>query len=156
GFLNHHVHSGTHLIQEGVDLPLIDGGPVDLRVLVQRAGGEWRLTGVAGRAAPPGRISTHTLRGGRAVCFSRVAALCGIDRNAVEEVAIAAAQAVEAELGEVFFEFSADLAATWDGRLYVLEMNAKPFPFDEEEIRALAARRLLDFALGSRGNGQSF
>ena len=143
--------SGAYLVQEGVELPEVGGGPADLRALVQRTAAGWSLTGVAGRAALPGHISTHTVRGGRRVDFEEVAKACGVHRAAVEDLVRRAAEAVEAELGLAFFEFSADIAPAPGARLFVLEMNAKPFPFDEEEIRITAGHRLLEFALKAPG-----
>jgi len=147
------VRSTPYIAQEGVDLPSIDGCRVDLRALVQRTEAGWSLTGVTGRAAPPGHVSTHTVRGGHIVPFAEVADMCGIDRGAVESLVCRAALAIEESRGEEFFEFSADIAPTADGRLAILEMNAKPFPFDEDEIRTLAARRLFKYAWRPKENG---
>ncbi len=73
------------LVQEAVGALRVHGRPADIRALVQKdPGGAWRLTGAAGRVAAPGGVTTHTVRGGQAVPYGRLAeeaggALPGLD-----------------------------------------------------------------------------
>src|SRR5690606_12469863 len=112
------------------------GRPFDIRSLVQKdAGGRWRLTGAAGRVAAPAGLTTHSLRGGSRVPYHRLAGEADAALPALaelESICRRAAEEVEAACGGSFFEFSMDLAIAQDGRPYLLEVNAKPFPFDEE------------------------
>lgn len=138
------------LIQRAVPRCRWRGRPVDVRSLVQKeADGTWRLTGAAGRAAAPGGMTTHTLRGGCRIPYDRLADETGVSPPSwteLESICRGAARAVEAACGGGFFEFSIDLAIAQDGRPFLLEVNAKPFPFDEAEIRQRAAKRLFAFA----------
>lgn len=143
------------LVQEAVGTARLGGRRVDIRALVQKdAAGVWRLTGAAGRMAAPGAVTTHTVHGGVPVPYERLAAEAQGPVPSLEliEVAVAeAARAMEAATGLAFFEFSLDLGVTPQGLPAILEMNAKPFPFDEPEIKALAAKRLLVYALAGSG-----
>jgi len=138
------------LVQEAVGALRVHGRPADIRALVQKdPGGAWRLTGAAGRVAAPGGVTTHTVRGGQAVPYGRLAeeaggALPGLD--VLERAAVDAARAVEQAFGDGFFELSLDMAVREDGTPAILEVNAKPFPFDEPAIRRLAAERLFLYA----------
>lgn len=141
---------GGALVQERIPLLRWEGLPFDLRVLLQRLpSGAWALTGIAGRRARQGAITTHTVRGGERLPFSAIAEWLGglvpsLDR--IEAVGVTCANAIEEAVGLRFFELSFDAGFAADGRLFVFEVNSKPFPFDEEELRAAAAERLFDFA----------
>jgi len=148
---------GSALVQERVPLLLWKGRPFDLRALLQRLpGGVWSLTGAAGRLAPEGGVTTHTLRGGERVPLAQLQAGLGhlIPRRDQLEAALAeCAQAIETARGARFFEFSFDVGLTAEGRLCVFEANAKPFPFDEEDVRTAAAARLFAFARAAAEEG---
>ena len=151
-FLARRLRREAYIVQEAVPLARLEGGIADLRVLVQRTAGGWSLTGAAGRLARAEHVTTHTVRGGRSIPLAAVKEAAGLDERDVAALARRAAEAVERAFGPGYFEFSSDVAVSPCGALSVLEINAKPFPFDEEEIRTLAALRLLDHALaGSRG-----
>jgi hypothetical protein len=49
-------------------------------------------------------------------------------------------------LGDEYGEFSLDVGVDRHGHLWIFEMNAKPFRFDEPEIRKKAYRRLIGFS----------
>ena len=151
---------GSALVQERIPLLEWKGRPFDLRALLQRRpGGDWSLTGAAGRRAPEGGVTTHTLRGGEKVPLSELEARFGrlIPRRAELEAALAeCAQAIEEASGARFFEFSFDVGLTAQGRLCVFEANAKPFPFDEDDVRAAAAARLFAFARAAAHEGPAW
>lgn len=138
------------LVQQAVTGQTYRGRPFDLRLLVQKdPAGLWRLTAAAGRIAAPSGLTTHTLRGGSRTAYAALAEelggrIPGLD--ILEDVSRKAACAIEAACGAAFFEFSLDVAVSPCGRPAILEVNAKPFPFDEPEIRRLAAERLFAYA----------
>lgn len=143
------------VLQQAVELPRWRGLPFDLRLLVQKdeAGG-WQLTGAAGRAAAPGALTTHTVRGGLRVPYTRLAREASAPLptlEALEEVCRPAADAIQQAVGEECFEFSFDVAVSESGDPWILEANAKPFPFDEPDIRRAAARKLLAYAAARAG-----
>ena len=62
------------LVQQAVPSSRWRGLPFDLRLLVQKDEfGEWRFSGVAGRVAAPGALTTHTIRGGSRMDYDRLA-----------------------------------------------------------------------------------
>lgn len=141
---------GSALVQERIPLLEWEGRPFDLRALLQRLPcGAWSLTGVAGRLAPEGGVTTHTVRGGERVPLAELEAHFGRlipELSQLEAVLARCARAIEEGAGARFFELSFDVGLTAEGRLCIFEANAKPFPFDEEEVRAAAAARLFAFA----------
>lgn len=141
---------GRYVLQATVPLARWSGRPFDLRVLMQRSpGGQWALTGVAARVAPPGGIATHTVRGGAALPFEELGTGAGSplpDQGRVEELARRACETLESEMELRFFELSFDFGVDPRAGLLLLEANAKPYPFDEEAIRRRAGRNLFAFA----------
>lgn len=137
-----------YLAQQTVVKSEYEGAPFDLRVLMQKEpDGRWSMSGAAGRVAAACEITTHATRRGQRVSWQRLAD-SGVDlppRDGLEEACALALVTLERSLGLHFFEASLDVAVC-RGRPYILEINSKPFPFDEEEIRAEAAGRLLRYA----------
>lgn len=148
--LARHCKGASFLVQKAIDLPRWRGLPFDLRLLIQKdETSEWRLTGAAGRVAAPGALTTHTIRGGSRLPYHRLALEASVTMPSLSDLETMcrhAAIAVQETVGEDCFEFSLDAAVSPDGRPLILEVNAKPFPFDEIEIRREAARRLLAYA----------
>lgn len=142
-----------YLAQQAIRLAHFRGRPFDIRALVQKdPSGAWLLTGAAARIAGRGRITTHVPRGGsrrplglvlREVFGSERAEAIRVE---LERVCVAAGEGLERLSGKLFGEFSLDVAVDVNGRIWILEMNAKPFRFDERPLRVLAQRRLLRFA----------
>lgn len=149
---------GGALVQERVPLLRWEERPFDLRVLLQRLpSGEWSLTGAAARVARSGAITTHTAWGGERLPLERLSALLGTAAPGLfqlEAAGIECARAIEDGSGLHFFELSFDIGLSMEGRLYVFEANAKPFPFDEEEVRTAAAGRLFAFAATAAACGR--
>lgn len=142
-----------YLVQRGIHLAQVNGRPFDVRALVQKdVTGQWRLTGAAARVAGRGRITTHVPRGGsRRPLVPVLRTVFGPERavgilQRLEEACLSAARAYERLTGEMFGEFSLDVAIDTDGDVWILEMNAKPFRFDEYRLRTRAQRRFIRFA----------
>lgn len=143
-----------YCLQKGVKLATTQGRRFDIRALVQKDGqGTWRFTGAAARVAGRGQLTTHVPRGGSRLALR--SALGRALRNPLEverveqelaELSEAAAVSLEKDQGEVFGEFSLDVGLDKEGKLWILEVNAKPFRFDEAEIRHRAFERLIAFA----------
>ncbi len=141
-------------LQHGVSLAQVRGRRFDIRALVQKdANGRWCFTGAACRVAAAGQATTHVPRGGSHLPLA--VALRATVHDAEKEQAIRqelaslcedAARVLEEGLDHLCGEFSLDIALDKSGYLWILEMNAKPFKFDEPGIRRLAYRRLIDYA----------
>ncbi|HLS89357.1 MAG TPA: YheC/YheD family protein [Sphingobacteriaceae bacterium] len=152
-FIRRHVRRRPYLMQQAVDRVRYHGRPVDIRALVQRnSHGEWVLTGMGARVAGAGRVVTHVPQGGSRTSVDQALApsFTPAELAAVKELAaqtgIQAGRALVHGTGELFGELSLDLAVDRQGRVWILECNAKPFQFDEPRIRRVARRHLVQFA----------
>lgn len=151
GLLHSLSRGPLYIVQKTIPLIRRHGRPVDVRVLVQKeTTGRWSMTGAAGRMAATGRITTHTVHGGDHLSLERLAedvpsALASI--RALEAVCLRAAAILDAAWNGALFELSFDVAPTPCGPPLILEANAKPFPFDETEVRERARQKILRYAL---------
>ena len=148
-----HLRSQQVCLQREVQLAQVRGRRFDIRALVQKDDeGKWCFTGAAGRMAAAGQVTTHVPRGGSRLRLQE--ALRAVYQKGCEEAARQAlkniceksAAVLEARLGDIYGEFSLDIGLDTTGRFWILEMNAKPFRFDEPSIRQVANRRLATFA----------
>lgn len=130
----------SYIVQRTVPLPTRGERRYDVRALVQQEAGAWRLTGAVGRLAAPSHVTTHTVRGGEPIELPEAV------RAPLEAACVGIARDLERALGSGYFEFSFDIAPVAHDRLFLLEVNAKPFPFDEIEVRSRAAARLFHYA----------
>lgn len=143
-----------YCLQKGVDLATVQGRRFDIRTLVQKDGqGRWRFTGAAARVAGRGQLTTHVPRGGRRMPLrAALTHALGNPQKAEQkvhelaELSQAVAACLEGRQGELYGEFSLDVGLDKDGKLWVLEANAKPFRFDEADIRRRGFERLIAFA----------
>lgn len=149
-----HLRPYAYCLQKGISLAKAQGRRYDIRALVQKDGeGEWRFTGAAARLAGRGQLTTHVPRGGSRLALRSAlrASLRDKDRaQLVEEELAALSEAAAASLerakDELYGEFSLDVGLDNEGQLWILEINAKPFRFDEIQIRRRAYRRLIEFS----------
>ncbi|WP_379130556.1 YheC/YheD family protein [Paenibacillus sp. sgz500958] len=120
-----------YLVQERISLAEITGRPFDLRVSVQRNwGGEWQLTGMFAKVAPPGGFVSNIARGGEAVNASdaldhvfprsKAANL----RMAAGSLGLSVARALDQHL-EGLADIGLDIGITGDGRLFFIECNGR-------------------------------
>lgn len=148
------VPSRSHyLVQRGILMARTSGRRFDVRALVQRdADGEWHLTGAAARVAGRGCVTTHVPRGGSRRRLEPVLLeIFGERKTAdilktLEHACIQAAYGLESGSGKRFGELSLDVAIDIEGHPWILELNAKPFRFDEPDLRQQAQRRLVRLA----------
>lgn len=143
----------SYLIQQGINLMLYENAPFDIRALVQKDGsGSWSLTGMAARVAAPLAHLTHVPNGGRAAALSVVLAenLYPKEREkviaALKDFAVRVATSLEEKSGLMFGELSLDIGLDQDRRIWLIEVNSKPFRFDEEDIRKLSKERIIEYA----------
>lgn len=149
-----YVKRKRYLVQQGLDLVTYNGRPLDFRVMVQKRGdGKWRVTGIGTRVAGPNQITTHVPRGGTKLSF-RKGIECAVGDNQksarvltrqIRRLCCATARQVEKSLDLHLAEASFDIGVDTAGRIWLIEMNSKPFVFDEKRIQAKASRYLLDY-----------
>jgi len=140
---------GPYLIQQTLNLRAWQGRPFDIRLLLQKDGtGMWQRTKIFCRIAQEGEITSNLSTGGDALAIRGVLKdLLGSSKkvSAVMKQIIKAAEAVpavveasqEGTLGEIGLDLGLDEA----GRVFVIEVNSKPWKkpnIDEGEWRDLA------------------
>lgn len=155
GIVAGYIERKRYLAQQGLNLVKYKGRPLDFRVLVQKRGdGRWRVTGVGTRVAGPKQITTHVPRGGKRLSFQQ-GIECAVGKNPercrdlaarIQKLCCTVAQHVERSLGLHLAEASFDIGVDTSGRTWLIEMNSKPFLFDEKVIQAKARRYILEYA----------
>lgn len=124
---------GTYVIQQGLPLARWRGRLFDIRILMQRTtGGAWALTKIFSRIAPPGRFTANLSRGGegcridlllRRVYGRHHAALL---RN-LHAAGMEMAKEIEHTVPGIVGELGLDLGLDRRGRIWLIEVNSKPF-----------------------------
>lgn len=154
-FLRRFIGSSAYIVQPCLCLTDHMGTPYDIRALMQKdENGRWSLTGAALREGSTGGV-TANLHGGGAAREAKgaLAKLFGPDRAArlLERIERLSGQAVlnlESRFGR-FAELGLDFGIEPDGRIWLLEANAKPgrasFAADRA-LAQLAAERPLRYA----------
>lgn len=151
GVIRSLVRARRYIVQQGVPLATFEGRVFDVRALAQKDGrGVWTVTGMAARVARRGGIATHVPNGGTRQPLLRALGASFGSPDRVREIIVELERAVgllaeglDAELGHRFGELSLDMAVDRDGRVWVLEINSKPFRFDEDAIREYAWTKLV-------------
>lgn len=125
--------SGRYLIQQGLDLISIGGRPVDFRALVQKTlTGQWSVTSTVARTAGNNRFVSNIAQGGvigpvrSTVAKSNLAGAAKHVPGRLERAALAISKGIEATIPYHYGELGVDLAVDRGGRVWLLEVNAKP------------------------------
>lgn len=120
------------IIQQGLHLARYGGRPYDIRVMVQKtARGNWACTNMIARVASAGSAVSNVAEGGTMISVGR--AVRGslrlhprATRRRIRRGARIIARALETNLGLEFGELGVDMALDRRGRLWLIEVNAKP------------------------------
>ncbi|MDQ7794448.1 MAG: YheC/YheD family protein [bacterium] len=116
-----------YLIQQGVPVATCGGRVYDVRVLAQKnSQGRWRVTRHYARVARRGRVVSNISRGGTGLGTWRVVRDAGA-RQTILQLGQDVPPALEAALGQPLGELGVDLGVTRDGRVFIIEVNAKPY-----------------------------
>ncbi|QHT60116.1 YheC/YheD family protein [Paenibacillus lycopersici] len=155
GWVGRFASAAPYLVQPCLQLTDDEGRSFDVRALIQKDGrGRWSFTGAAVRRGGQGSVTANLHGGGSAVpAAAALSARFGeaaagkllADIRGVSEISAAC---LEARFGR-FAELGLDFGIEPDGRLWLLEANAKPGrqSFDGDVLAAgLAVRRPLDYA----------
>ncbi|WP_025691868.1 YheC/YheD family endospore coat-associated protein, partial [Paenibacillus zanthoxyli] len=125
------MNAGSYLIQERIPLAEAGGRPFDLRVTVQRGwGGDWAVTGLFAKLAPPGGFVSNIARGGEAAQASYVleqafpARAAAHYRMSAASLGIAVAHCLESSLPGLA-DIGLDIGLTRDGQLFFIECNGR-------------------------------
>lgn len=132
-FLDLLLQGTPSVIQQGIDLPELDGRVFDVRVIVQKDGsGQWRAPLVLVRLAQADKVAANMSQGGHPFLPGVFHRLFGGEFPALErfeeravEAATKTALALESRFG-LQGEMGIDLGLDCDGRPWVFEANTKP------------------------------
>ncbi len=155
--LRHHRLPGKYVLQSAVRLLEWNGHPCDVRVLLQKRGGQWRVVGKGVRVAGDDTITTHVPNGGSIanldqVLEQRLGPLSRQVKQAIDAMVIRCAEAIDRHYHGRLGEMSMDVGVDESGRPWFFEANAKPMKFDEPEIRARSLQGVLAFLDELRAN----
>jgi hypothetical protein len=120
------------IIQQGLHLARFSGRPYDIRVMVQKTSrGRWVCTNMIARVALPGSAVSNVAEGGSMIPVRRAirGSLHINGKRTMRRIRRASrliARVLEAQLGKEFGEFGVDMALDHRGRLWLIEVNAKP------------------------------
>jgi hypothetical protein len=161
------VIRGPYLIQKGIDLATYRGRVFDLRAQVQKdIYGNWVMTGVGIRVAGSNRIVTHVPNGGAVKdydmvvgkVFGKFPGVTELIDSQLQDIAYLVPRVLEKHLKNIELAIiSMDIGIDRQGRLWVIEVNSKPSYFNENHIREVHTRNLVDYFIFSALNnlGQS-
>ncbi|KUO49043.1 MAG: hypothetical protein APF76_10470 [Desulfitibacter sp. BRH_c19] len=116
------------IIQQGIFLAEIDGGPFDMRVLVQKdINSEWIISAVNFRIAKPGAIVTNFAAGARDVFLTPGEDLLhpGLSWEVLSNLSSKAVYALENSFGSLG-EIGLDIGLDKEGKLWIIEANSRP------------------------------
>ena len=121
------------IVQEGLDLIVWNGRPVDVRAIVQKdRNRRWRRTKLYARVAARGEFVSNLTTGGEAFPLSIIGEadrrlnVAAVRREIIHLVSLIP-ETVEGESGRLLGELGVDLGIDADGRVYVIEVNSKPW-----------------------------
>ncbi|HWO94819.1 MAG TPA: YheC/YheD family protein [Bacillus sp. (in: firmicutes)] len=120
------------LVQQAIQSDCINGKRYDLRIIATRSKKKHQVSGIGIRQSLSQDVTTHVPNGGQIIPLSHVSDR--LDLPLIENITAVCGQALEKEYG-LIGEFSIDMARSFEGRYYILEVNAKPMIFDEPNIQ---------------------
>ncbi|RIV29323.1 YheC/YheD family protein [Alicyclobacillaceae bacterium I2511] len=153
------LRAKPYLLQEGIDLAHYKDRPVDVRIVLQRDGnGQWQRTKMFARVAPVGDFTANLAGGGEAYPVFQVLSenfpvkMQRKVRGELKRVALLTAEVIEQGAKKKFGELGVDLGIDQRGRVWIIEVNSKPWKAPDthsgrRDLVELAFKRPLQYAL---------
>jgi hypothetical protein len=154
-FIENFIGNEKYIIQQGIKLLKYEGRSFDLRVLLQKdESGNWKSTYNAARIAKGKSTITNHATGGDIIIYediyphlkSSLSEESLPDSNKLAKISMEIASYIEKEFG-VFGEIGMDIGIDIHGDLWIIEANAKPDKFIDEEIIDLFGRQFIKVVL---------
>ncbi len=148
------LKSEPYIIQEGIDLITIKNRPVDFRILVQKnETGNWAITSMVARVADEQQFVSNLARGGtqskvmHAIHLSNLNNRQKVSPDYFTNYSLAIAKQIEASSNGSFAELGIDLGLDVNGKLWLLEVNAKPSKNNDPGLTGArpSVHRLIDY-----------
>ncbi|EGK10352.1 YheC/YheD family protein [Kroppenstedtia eburnea] len=125
--------SRRYILQEGVELATIEGRPFDIRILLQKPGNRWVLSGMVAKVAARGRFVTNHCKGGQPMEMKK--ALQAMDGEGIfpEKIMreLAKISYLTADVLERRFpglkELGIDVGLDGVGKPWIFEVNTRPY-----------------------------
>lgn len=134
------VKKRQHQIQRGLNLLTAGGRPIDFRALVQRDGnGQWSVTSIVARIAENNQFVSNVARGGMICTVQAALARTGSSAakgglTKLRRASLLIAKGIESQVAGHYAELGIDLAIDAQGRVWLLEVNAKPSKDDSSPL----------------------
>lgn len=154
------LNARPYLLQQGISLALYQERPFDIRILLQRDGtGAWCRTKMFARVAKLGDFTSNISGGGEALpvhkVFTEVFDKPGEAKSCQRELVRVSrwvTEAMERASGKVFGEMGLDIGVDSSGRVWVIEVNSKPWkaPYTEkgrQDLVDLSFTRPIEYAV---------
>ncbi len=154
-----HFSGRRMIVQQGLHLARYGGRPYDIRVMVQKTPrGRWVCTNMTARVASSAGSAVSNVATGGAMVPARKAIAHSLRMNSrkgarrVGRGSRLIARALEEQLGMEFGEFGVDMAFDTRGRLWLIEVNAKPGR-ENDNIPGVppSVRRVVRYAISRAG-----
>ncbi|MDQ0062810.1 YheC/YheD family endospore coat-associated protein [Paenibacillus harenae] len=151
-----------HQIQRGLKLLSVNGRPIDFRALVQRGEtGQWTITSIVARIAENNQFVSNVARGGTISTVKAALARTGSSAAAgglskLRRVSLLIAKGIDSQIPGHFAELGIDLAIDTQGRVWLIEVNAKPSkedssPLDQSGKARPSVKKFVQYAYFASG-----
>jgi glutathione synthase/RimK-type ligase-like ATP-grasp enzyme len=124
-------------IQQGIALIRQQGRPVDFRVVTHKVDRrQWVASSFVARVGGAGQIVSNVARGGEVTKPRTLISVA--DCRKLKKAAVVVSRVMAEQLPGTFAEFGIDLALDVNGRVWLLEVNAKPAKNDHTLLKQTA------------------
>ncbi|MEW9670697.1 YheC/YheD family protein [Ammoniphilus sp. 3BR4] len=148
-----------YLVQQGLRLVKVNGNPLDFRSLVQRdQTGKWAVTSIVGRIGQDQSIVSNLARGGTIMPVAKALQAASPwngprpSTKQLKKISTTLSESLESSMEGHFAELGIDLAVDTHGKVWLLEINAKPSKNDDQVLSEQnktrpSVKKLFDYAL---------
>lgn len=127
------LQTQRYIIQQGIDLFLYDGRPLDFRILCHRKSDtEWMVTSMVARVSANHGFVSNVARGGEIFKLNEVLQN-HFDRKMMKqieqllkELALEAVNTIDINTEGIYGELGVDIGLDKDGKPWLIEINTKP------------------------------